>query len=83
MLKATKVEYQKLYKENKQLKDYILQQNQHKQQLEQQQQQYYYKKEKQLKNINYVTESESKYENTPVNSDYETGDEKSYERAVY
>ena len=33
LLKVAKIEYQKLYKENKQLKDYILQQNQHKQQL--------------------------------------------------
>ena len=60
-----------------------MQQNQHKQQLEQQQQQYYYyKKEKQPKNINYVTEFESENGNTPVNSDYETGDEENDKQAV-
>ena len=70
ILKATKVEYQKLYKENKQLKDYILQQNQHKKHLKQQQQQqqqrqYYYKNQPD----DYVVEPKSEDENTPVNSD--------------
>ena len=78
ILKATKVEYQKFYKENKQLKDYILQQNQHKKHLEQQQQQqrqYYYKNQPD----DYVVEPKRKDEDTPVNSGYETGDEENNE----